>query len=522
MSEPVKDVLIEIYKDNVLVKWCKTGADGKCSVKLPKGTYKLKASKIGYESHEQLVIITEDMVKVVYLSPITGAYLYTLAKTTLSDYMTLQSEYAPIMLVTTARAEISDEYTLTIGAFCGALAHYGKIGTNDYRNKGIFPLSIKGNIITPSVLWEYSGLSSRTRVACCGVVNEEKTVFVLSGEGELKKLRALDGSLIQEKSYNTSYDRTITLWDINMDEKLEVIFYETNTKLIRCLDAENLDTELWSLQILKGVMPYNIGDVDGDGSPEMVVPAGDDYIYIVNGNGEIESEFVGCTQHSGIGLDDVDNDGKLEIITGRYAYNEVRCYEIDGTLIWSASPFGEDFPVIEDLDGDGINEFVCGDYDDNHAYCRKVTDGSLVWCSTTDTSDDTGNGMSCVGDLDGDGTMEVVYGDDIATYMFKGTNGSRIWKITNMAGPYLWQTGCIACDIDGDGKYEVVGGAGAGSYPRYFYCINAENGSILWTLEENAYEYCQGVLWDVDNNGIAEFIFGSASYGSPKITCLRG
>jgi len=113
MSKPIEDVLIEIYKDNTLVKWCKTGVNGKCSVRLPKGTYRLKASKTGYEPHEQTVTIIGDKFKTVYLSPITGAYIHTLAGTTFSDYMALQARIPPQMLVTNAKTRLSDEYLLS-------------------------------------------------------------------------------------------------------------------------------------------------------------------------------------------------------------------------------------------------------------------------------------------------------------------------------------------------------------------------------------------------------------------------
>ena len=412
-----------------------------------------------------------------------------------------------------------------VSAFSAIVAEssvYGKLGTNDYQNRDLVSLDVKGNILTPNVLWSYAIGATRAMTVCCGVISGEKCVCFAQYDGYIRKLKASDGSLLQERAFTDADSCSPALWDVDKDGELELLFNYSNATIMRCIKAGDFNVDKWTYSFPDAVSYLNIADVDGDGNPEIVVTCANSQLYVLDGNGNVKQSFSAYHMRYTKGLYDIDGDGKLEFFSGNHSADAVAGYDDDGSVLWSASPFTHDPIVIEDVDGDGIVETFHGRDNNNVVYCRKLNDGSLLWTANVDTGDDTGGGYGSAYDFDGDGIMEVIFGDDTATYMFKGTNGSRIWKVGGMCGAYLWEVYGIACDVDGDDKYEFLGGGGYDGYAYDYYCVNTEDGSILWTLPDEYESGCQGFLWDVDGDGIAEFILGTANDSDRKVRCFKG
>jgi hypothetical protein len=127
-----------------------------------------------------------------------------------------------------------------------------------------------------------------------------------------------------------------------------------------------------------GIGPFTIGDVNGDGRPDIVL-AKNTNIVILNQDGtlqrSIDLPFAGNS--GGVTVFDLNGDGKPEIIyhgaNGPYDVGNYRgvLYIFDGptgALLHSiqAGRSGADefkFPVVADLDGDGAAEIVVYDWD---------------------------------------------------------------------------------------------------------------------------------------------------------------
>lgn len=61
---------------------------------------------------------------------------------------------------------------------------------------------------------------------------------------------------------------------------------------------------------------------------------------------------------------------------------------------------------------------------------------------------------STVFDLNGDGKVEVLYGDELNLRVYDGTNGNPLYTIPNSSGT-LWEYPVVA-DVDGDGSADIV------------------------------------------------------------------
>jgi hypothetical protein len=138
----------------------------------------------------------------------------------------------------------------------------------------------------------------------------------------------------------------------------------------------------------------------------------------------------------------------------------------DGKLIWSvlapggASVYGAGGVAIGDLEGDGTIE-VCVPGIADAVVCLNGVDGSFKWSAGTERA---GYGCPSIADMDGDGLAEVLFGrtiiDHAGNVLAVGTGGMGS----------SWPTS-FAVDWDDDGILELIAGN----------TIYRMDGSILWS-----------------------------------------
>ncbi len=240
-------------------------------------------------------------------------------------------------------------------------------------------------------------------------------------------------------------------------------------------------------------------------------------------------------------MDDVNGDQKLDFLVGNYSYNSdtgrVYAYSgADGSFIWQADgevagdQFGRGAAAIGDLNNDGVADLVVGALlnDDNGPDAGKIyalsgTNGAAIWTRLAETADDRfGSAIAPAGDLDGDGSPDVLVGADVAdfggadfgsVYALSGTDGSNIFRIDsidggNFAGPHRVTGGY---DLDGDGTPDLIvgaprtslGGADSGSV----YAFSGTDGSQLWRIDGAAGDRIGDAIdiaGDVDGDGLAD------------------
>ncbi|PIE32970.1 hypothetical protein CSA56_13645 [candidate division KSB3 bacterium] len=159
-------------------------------------------------------------------------------------------------------------------------------------------------------------------------------------------------------------------------------------------------------------------------------------------------------------------------------------------------------PVLGDLDGDGVLEIIVGS--DNHKVYAWKPDGTLMpgWPVTTG---DSVRSSPALEDLDGDGHLDVIVGSfDNKLYAWN-FNGSLLpgWPVTT--GSVIYSSPAVG-DIDGDQRPEIV----VGSFDNKVYAWN-EDGTLTrgWPKPTGLFVYSSPALADIDNDGIAEVIVGT-------------
>lgn len=246
-----------------------------------------------------------------------------------------------------------------------------------------------------------------------------------------------------------------------------------------------------------------IGDVDGDGSLDIVFASYDFYIWAIDSTGVPLPGFPINNDDSiwsSPALFDVDDDGDVEIFIGGDStpkgyldhlggvFSAIDYHDGIPEIMWRrfSNEVFYSSPAIADINGDQLYEIVIGSGDNWFIACRQMrdpqcgpddgTDHSRVWAFDLEDGSDvrgwpvrTGNTVwssPTIGDVDADGNPEVVIGsDDEHVYAFNG-DGSVQWRVrpqfAQLNGGGIVRGSAVIADLDGDNDQDVAIGTARG------------------------------------------------------------
>lgn len=271
-----------------------------------------------------------------------------------------------------------------------------------------------------------------------------------------------------------------------------------------------------------------ISDVTSDGVPEMAFGVGSDNnsVYLIDGaspgpQGTVLWRYAaGDAVYSVRNIGDVNADGTDDVLAAvGDDIDRIVCLEGDatapgGNVLWSYTPGVTVYAcgVLEDVTNDGVDEAlaVLWTTAGNAIRCLDGTDGSIVWTSTMVM--DFGMQASQIEDVTGDGQADVVVSSwDNAAIVIDGADGSLVWRtgVGTLNGGYVWTSRAID-DISGDGVQDVI----AGSFDYHVYALDGITGVILWSFDTGNRVFSVDAVPDLNQDGRPDVVAGTQDTNS--------
>jgi hypothetical protein len=275
-----------------------------------------------------------------------------------------------------------------------------------------------------------------------------------------------------------------------------------------------------------------LGDLDGDGLPELVLSYSlDDRIAVLRNLGGAFAApvaYASLPRPANISIVDLDGDGHLDVLAlVSPSFIDPRLPEVvngsvsvyrgggDGTLgapVSYATGFAPQDLVVADLDGDGLLDVATGAFEDE-AVAILLNDGSGALLPRRMVPLGDGPNALAAGDLDGDGTIDLVVNrsfHDVAVLRNDGHAG--------FAAPELYaiSAGDLAlADADGDGTLDLYD---ASFWPRV---VLQEAGRFL-AATPLPFGNARVTLADLDGDGLPEAILGPGAFLGRGASILHG
>jgi alpha-tubulin suppressor-like RCC1 family protein len=233
-----------------------------------------------------------------------------------------------------------------------------------------------------------------------------------------------------------------------------------------------------------------IGDLDGDGKPDLVlINAQDNSIWIyrnLSTNGALAAASFAppvilslAGNPIGLALADLDGDGRLDVLVTDNQNNHVSVFQnlcVPGSITTNSFATRVDFPVGQqpftlaamDLNGDGRADIVTVNLSDNtFSVLQNLGSPGGITTNSFAAHVDFATGLSpegvAIGDLDGDGRPDIavanIGGNSVSVFRNLNPGGNIT---TNSFAPRVDFTGAgggeaVAIgDIDGDGKPDLL------------------------------------------------------------------
>ena len=279
---------------------------------------------------------------------------------------------------------------------------------------------------------------------------------------------------------DTSADgaRGVHVADMDGDGDLDIVLASTFDDTIAWYENDGAADPSWTASDITTTFdnPWGVyvDDVDGDGDLDVVsAVANDDTIAWSENDGAADPSWTTseiattAINPRNVHVADMDGDGDLDVVATSLDDDTVSWYENDGAddPSWTAADIDTNsdgaFGVyVDDMDDDGDLDIVIGSaYDDTIAWYENDGAADPSWTkSAIDTSADGARNLH-VGDMDGDGDLDIVAAsaddDTIAWYENDGA-ANPAWTKSVIDSSLDAALSVYPADLDGDGDLDIV------------------------------------------------------------------